>query len=138
MTFRWNTRILFVDTDASGRIHYTALFRCFEAAEIEFFRSIGVLHQHPGVSFPRVHVECDYRSAIFYDDPLTIEVSVGRIGNASVQLKFRVLKNAAEAASGNVVMASLDLATQRATAIPQSVREKLAPYAGVAEILRQS
>jgi len=57
MPFRWTTRILFIDTDASGRIHYTAMFRYFEAAEIEFFRSIGVLHEHKGISFPRVHVE---------------------------------------------------------------------------------
>src|SRR5579862_8073458 len=99
MPFHWTTRILFMDTDASGRIHYTALFRYFEAAEIEFFRAIGILHEHPGVSFPRVHVECDYRSAIRYDDLLAIEVSVGRIGNTSVQLKFRVLKDEVEAAS---------------------------------------
>jgi YbgC/YbaW family acyl-CoA thioester hydrolase len=128
MTFRWTTRILFIDTDASGRIHYTALFRYFEAAEIEFFRAIGVLHEHPGIGFPRVHVECDYRSAIRFDDLLVIEVSVGRIGNASVQLKFRVLKNEVEAASGNVVIASMDRETQRATAIPRSVREKLEPW----------
>lgn len=128
MTFRWTTRILFIDTDASGRIHYTAMFRYFEAAEIEFFRSIGVLHEHAGISFPRVHVECDYRSAIVYDDLLEIELSVGRIGNTSVQLKFRVLKDGVEAAAGNVVIASLDKQTQRATAIPAGVREKLTPY----------
>lgn len=128
MTFRWDARILFIDTDASGRIHYTAMFRYFEAAEIEFFRSIGVLHEHAGIAFPRVHVECDYRSAIVYDDLLEIEVSVGRIGTTSVQLKFRLLKDGVEAASGNVVIASLDRQTQRATAIPAGVREKLTPY----------
>lgn len=125
MAFRWKARILFIDTDASGRIHYTSLFRYFEMAEIEFFRSIGVLHEHPGVSFPRVHVECDYRSAIRYDDLLVFEVSVGRIGNTSLQLKFRVLKDEAEVARGNVVIASLDKATQRATPIPENVRARL-------------
>jgi YbgC/YbaW family acyl-CoA thioester hydrolase len=128
MTFRWTTRILFMDTDASGRIHYTALFRCFEAAEIEFFRSTGVLHQHPGIGFPRVHVECDYRGAIRYDDQLAIDVSVGRIGGASIQLKFRVLKDETEVARGNVVIASMDLATQRAVAVPAAIRMKLEPY----------
>jgi acyl-CoA thioesterase FadM len=87
-----------------------------------------VLHEHKGISFPRVHVECDYRSAILYDDLLEIEVSVGRIGNASVQLKFRVLKDGTESASGNVVIASLNKQTQRSTPVPQNVREKLTPY----------
>jgi YbgC/YbaW family acyl-CoA thioester hydrolase len=126
--FRWPVRIRFIDTDASGRIHYTAMFRYFETAEIEFFRHIGVLYEHPGVSFPRVHVECDYRGAIRHDDLLTIEVSVGRIGRSSVQLKFRATKEEIEAASGNVVIASLDRQTQRATALPENVRAKLLPY----------
>ena len=39
--FSWRTRIRFIDTDASQRIHYTALFRHFEAAEEEFLRSFG-------------------------------------------------------------------------------------------------
>jgi len=128
MAFRWTTRILYIDTDASGRIHYTSLFRYFEAAEIEFFRSIGVLHHHPGIGFPRVHVECDYSGAIRYDDLLVVEVSVGRIGNTSVQLKFRVLKDESEVATGNAVIASMDRQTQRASAIPPGIREKLEPY----------
>jgi acyl-CoA thioester hydrolase len=128
MTFRWTSRILFIDTDASGRIHYTALFRYFEAAEIEFFRTIGVLHHHPAVAFPRVHVECDYRSAIRYDDLLTFELSVGRIGSVSVQFKFRVLNNEVEVARGIVVIAGMDRETQRAMPIPAELREKLEPY----------
>ena len=128
MQFRWATRILFIDTDASGRIHYTALFRYFEAAEIEFFRATGVLHSHPGVSFPRVHVECDYRTAIRYDDLAVFEVSVGKIGSRSIQLKFKVLVNGVEAAAGVVVVAAMDRETEKGVALPQSVREKLMSY----------
>jgi YbgC/YbaW family acyl-CoA thioester hydrolase len=127
-TFRWSARILFIDTDASGRIHYTSMFRYFEATELEFFRSIGVLHEHPGVSFPRVHVECDYRTALCFDDPIVVEVWIGRLGNTSIQLKFRVLKDGVDAAGGSVVIACIDRATQRSTAIPQNVREKLQPW----------
>ena len=128
MQFRWTTRILFIDTDASGRIHYTALFRYFEAAEIEFFRATGVLHSHPGVSFPRVHVECDYRTDIRFDDLAVFEVSVGRLGSRSIQLKFRVLANEVEAATGIVVIAGMDREKQTGVALPQKVREKLQPY----------
>jgi acyl-CoA thioester hydrolase len=128
MQFLWTTRILFIDTDASGRIHYTALFRYFEAAELEFFRTTGVLHSHPGISFPRVHVECDYRAAIRFDDLVVFEVSVGRIGSRSVQLKFRVLVDEVEAAAGMVMIAGMDRETQTGVAIPQGVREKLQPY----------
>lgn len=130
-TFRWETRIRFVDTDASGRIHYTAMFRCFEAAEIEFFRAIGVLYEHRAMGFPRVHAECDYRTAIYHDDLLAIEVSVGKVGNSSLQLKFRAMKGDVEAARGNVVIACLDRATQKATPLPGNVRARLEPYLSV-------
>ena len=130
MPFRWSTRILFIDTDASGRIHYTALFRYFEAAEIEFFRATGVLHSHAGVSFPRVHVECDYRTAIRFDDLAVFEVSVGKIGSRSIHLKFRVLVNEVEAAAGVVVIAGMDRKTQTGVALPDSVKEKLQRYVG--------
>jgi YbgC/YbaW family acyl-CoA thioester hydrolase len=128
MVFRWTIRILFIDTDASGRIHYTAMFRYFEAAEIEFFRSIDSNHVYTEMGFPRVHVECDYRSAIRCDDQLVIEVSVGRVGNASIQLKFRALNDELEVAEGKVIIAAMDRTTQRATAIPPALRERLHPY----------
>ena len=76
MVFRWTVRILFIDTDASGRIHYTALLRYFEAAEIELFREAGAMADRAHVGFPRVHIECDYRSAMLLDDEIVIEVTV--------------------------------------------------------------
>src|SRR3954451_17649209 len=123
MVFRWTIRILFIDTDASGRIHYTAMFRYFEAAEIEFFRSLGMAHDFAEVGFPRVHVECDYRAAIHYDDVLVIEVSVGRVGGASIELRFRALKGEVEAASGKVIIAAMDRETQRARPLDATMRE---------------
>jgi acyl-CoA thioesterase FadM len=44
MPFIWPSRVRFADTDASQRIHFTAMLRHFEAAEIEFLRSLGLLH----------------------------------------------------------------------------------------------
>ena len=128
MKFRWTTRILFIDTDASGRIHYTCLFRYFEAAEIEFFRAVGVLRRDPVVAYPRVHVECDYRTPIGFDDEVVFEVTVGRLGNTSIRLDYRVFTAEVEAACGKVVIAWMDRQTQRAALIPDSVREKFQPY----------
>ena len=62
--FRFETRIRFIDTDASGRIHYTAMFRYFESAEIEWMRSRGIIYGGGDFTFPRVHVECDFKLAL--------------------------------------------------------------------------
>jgi YbgC/YbaW family acyl-CoA thioester hydrolase len=126
--FRFETRIRFIDTDASGRIHYTAMFRYFESAELEFMRSLGVLYGHGNSAFalPRVHVECDFRLAMVHDDLIVIEVCLTKLGRASIRLEFRTLKDGELAAKGVVVIACMDRRTQRAIAIPDNVRAKLA------------
>ncbi len=123
--FVFETRIRFIDTDASGRIHYSCMFRYFESAEIEFFRTLGFRTFASNVSFPRVHVECDYRLALLYDDLIRIEVRLTRVGRSSVRLDFRTTKQAAVAAEGHVVMVCMDRTTQQAVEIPADLRAKL-------------
>ena len=124
--FRFQTRIRFIDTDASGRIHYTSMFRYFESAEIELLRTVGITYQlRHSYAFPRVHVECDFLSAIAHDDLIEIETSLIKLGRSSAHFQFRTFKEAALAATGSVVIACVDRATQRAIAIPEDVRAKL-------------
>jgi len=124
--FRWQTRIRFIDTDASGRIHYTCLFRYFESAEVEFLRSFGMTYEYKQpYSFPRVHVQCDYLLALINDDLITIEVSIGRIGSASIRYDFRVMKDEQMAAHGSVVAVCIEKETQQAVPIPDWLRQTL-------------
>ena len=116
--FRWNGRVRFVDTDASQRIHYTALFRFFEAAEHEFFREIGHFYDDREAVWPRVHAECDISGALRFDDEIVIEVTVDRVGNSSFGLSFRALKDEAECGKGKVVIVCMDPATQKGKPLP--------------------
>ncbi len=124
--FRFQTRIRFIDTDASGRIHYTAMFRYFESAEIEFLRTLGIVYLKGPLAFPRVHVECDFKLALGHDDPIEILVSLTRLGRSSARFEFQTTKGGDLAASGAVVVACIDRETQRAIEIPAALREKLA------------
>jgi acyl-CoA thioester hydrolase len=124
--FRFQTRIRFIDTDASGRIHYTAMFRYFESAEIEFLRALGVTYDaQRGYNLPRVHVECDFMRVIGHDDLITIEVSLTKLGRSSIRLEFRTFKGDDLAAKGAVVMASADRMTLGSVPIPDDLRAKL-------------
>jgi acyl-CoA thioester hydrolase len=124
--FRFQTRIRFIDTDASGRIHYTSMFRYFESAEIELLRTVGITYDlRRSYAFPRVHVECDFIGAIGHDDLIEIETWLAKLGRSSVHFQFRTFKDAELAAKGSVITACVDRATQRAIAIPDDLRAKL-------------
>ena len=125
--FRFETRIRFIDTDASGRIHYTAMFRYFESAEIEWMRSRGIVYGGGEFTFPRVHVECDFNLALRHDDPIAIEVFLTKLGRSSARLEFRTWKKDEIAATGAVVIVCMSRATQRAIPIPDELRNKLEP-----------
>ena len=123
--FTHRVRVAFPDTDASGRIHFTAMLRYFEAAEIEFLRSLGYCYRDaPDVGFPRVRVECEYRSAVGFDDELDIAVSVKRVGTSSYTLEFAALKDGVTAANGSIVVVSVGR-PGRAQALPEVLREAL-------------
>jgi len=131
MPFVYSTRVRFVDTDASGRIHYTAMLRHFEAAEQDFLRMIEAFYKTgylAGVGFPRVHAECDYTGMVAFDDPLDIEVRVERVGNSSYTLGFAASVEGRPVAHGKLTIVSIDLGTQRPRAIPEELAGKLRAY----------
>src|SRR5579884_1953464 len=135
--FRFQTRIRFIDTDSSGRIHYTAMFRYFESAEIEFMRSLGITYIQREYSFPRVHVECDFLLPLVHDDVIDIEVTLSRLGRSSATLDFQTFKSGELAAKGRVVIVCMERKTQRATAIPDELRARLEPASGRAATARE-
>ncbi len=129
----WRSRIRFVDTDASGRIHYTALFRQFEAAEEEFFRSLGVSYsteESRDLALPRVHVEADYSGPLRFDDEIDVVVDVARVGEKSYTLNFTVFltQTGEEAARGSITAACMSKRSGRSHPLPQPLKEALQNY----------
>jgi acyl-CoA thioesterase FadM len=95
---------------------------------MEFLRHLGIPYsaiETAAVSFPRVHVEAGYRAALCADDPISIAVSIDRIGNSSYTLAFRVLRGEVEAAHAKIVIASMNRSTGQSCALPSPVREAL-------------
>lgn len=130
MPFTLRSRIRFVDTDFSTRIHYSALFRHFEIAETEFLRSLGVDYFRwfaMGLSLPRVHVEADYLAVLTFEDEIDIEVRVERLGTSSLTLAFRVVKctSGEEAARGRLVGVCINVQSGKSTPIPPDIRQAL-------------
>lgn len=126
--FVWRHRVRFVDTDASGRIHYTAMLRFFEVAENEYLRAIGMEYarmEDAATSFPRAYVDCNYTGAVRDDDEVDIAVETERVGRTSFTLAFRSTISGKPVAHGRIVIVCMDTGSQKARPLPESLAKVL-------------
>ncbi|MGZ3583851.1 MAG: acyl-CoA thioesterase [Ktedonobacterales bacterium] len=135
-------RVPFVDIDSSQRIHYTAMFRYMELAEHELMRRIGMPYATTlqGIAYPRVHLSCDFRGPIVFDDQLVIDAHVERVGASSWTVGFVArhlcgpgqpdvtlgeVQPGEVVAEGRMVIVAMDPSTDRSTALPEELRRAL-------------
>jgi acyl-CoA thioester hydrolase len=126
-------RVEFSQTDAAGIMHFAAFFELMEQAEHELLRSLGlsvVMHDAEGtISWPRVAARCDFRAAARFEELLTIEVQLTRLGTKSVTYAYRFFRDGDELAVGEITAVCcrmIDHAPPQSIEIPASIREKLA------------
>jgi YbgC/YbaW family acyl-CoA thioester hydrolase len=85
------TRVAWVDTDAGGRIHFTAALRWAEEAETALMRRLGLPHERWG-SFPRRKVEAEYLKVLRFDDEIEVRLRVDKVGRTSVTYAWTIAK----------------------------------------------
>lgn len=104
--FHYKRRVEFRDTDMARIVHFSVFFTYMEEAEHDLLRSLGlgVFSEHQGttISWPRVAAECNYRSAIRFEDEIEIRVAIQRIGKSSVTFQHKIFKGDIPVADGSV------------------------------------
>lgn len=117
-------RVEWPDTDAAGHYHHSTVVRWVEAAEAVLLRRLG-LAQLFG-STPRVHFEADYRARLWFGQLVRTELSVTKVGTASLHYAFTVRADDSEvAATGRMSIAHSAARATGATPWPEDVREVL-------------
>lgn len=106
--FDTTRRVSFSDTDASGRVHFTAILRYVEDAEHAFFASRGMAVIGANHGWPRVHIDCDYRAPLFFGDEVQIRLVVQVVGKSSVKYTFAVKKSDQLCAEGSMVIVRVE------------------------------
>ena len=88
------TRVIeFCETDMAGIAHFSNFYRWMEQAEHAFLRSLGLTvanEQADGttIGFPRVSANCRFLSPAKFEDELTVELQIQRLGVKSVTYDF--------------------------------------------------
>jgi YbgC/YbaW family acyl-CoA thioester hydrolase len=92
-------RVRWIDTDAGGRIHFTAAFRWVEAAETELFRTLGLFDEWGG-EFPRRQVEAEFFRMLVFDDEIELTIRVENVGRSSIRFAWEARHDGEIAMSG--------------------------------------
>lgn len=120
---REQLRVLWIDTDAGGRIHFTAAFRWAEAAELGLYRELGLTEHVPRL--PRRHVEANYHRVLVFEDEIEVTLSVGSIGRTSVTYEWQIARGGELAIEGRHTVVNVD-ADGRAQPLDDAFRAALA------------
>ena len=115
-------RVAWVDTDAGGRIHFTAAFRWAEAAEHDLLRSLG--HSFHG-GFPRVDVHATYRAPLRFDDEFELALGVGKVGRTSIGYTWAIRTPAGDVAIEGRHLAVYVGDSERPTDLPADLHHQL-------------
>jgi acyl-CoA thioester hydrolase len=87
------------ETDQMGYVYYGRYLEYFEEARTEMIRSLGFPYtklEENGVMLPVVHTEVDYKSPIFYDELMRIEVLLFDIPMVKLETFYKVFTNRRE------------------------------------------
>ena len=136
--FTWERRVEFSETDAAGIAHFSSFFLYMEQAEHALFRHCGwtifpcrsavAPPESLAVSWPRVHCSCDYKAPAFFEDQLSVDLSIERLGNTSITYRHVIRRDSTILAIGRIttVCSRFDSQTHHMTAcpIPEHIRDR--------------
>lgn len=137
--FRTTRRVEFRETDAAGIAHFSSFLCYMEQAEHDLLRtldwSVMIPHEETGyLSWPRVHVECDFQGAVQFEDVLDINVDIVRLGARSVTYRFQFTCKGRQIASGKTIAVCCHVRNDRSLEsidIPEPLRTRFERYVSV-------
>jgi acyl-CoA thioester hydrolase len=119
------SRVAFGDTDCSGWLHFPAIFRHVEEAEHAYLRGRGIpIISRAEGGWPRVHVSCDFKLPLHFDDEIEVRLGIDRIGAASVAWTFEIHRSGELCAHGKMTTVRVD-AEGKPVVIDEATRAKL-------------
>ncbi len=122
-------RVGYVDTDQMGIVHHSNYVRYFEVARCEFMRQCGLSYaemERRGIMMPIVDVYSSYHSPAYYDDLLTIEVSLDEMPMARIKLHYKVLNESGKLLNtGYTTLGFMYSDSRRVTRVPSWFLEAL-------------
>jgi len=133
-THEMQVRVRYGDTDKMGYVYYGNYPYYYEMARAEAIRALGVSYksiEDSGVVMPVTRMNIKYIQPAFYDELLTIKVTVPELPGRIIVFNYEVFNEARKRLNdGETSLIFLDTKTNLVTRTPDVLLEKLKPFFG--------
>ena len=127
MSFKWNMRVYWEDTDAGGIVFYANYLKFFERARTEWLRSLGfsqtTIRQELGVIFIVSETSVRYLQPARLDDELSVTAHIEQAGRASLHFSQSIFRQASLLCKSSIRVACVNADTLKPARIPALIYE---------------
>jgi acyl-CoA thioester hydrolase len=129
--FRHSLRPRYAECDQQGVVFNSHYLAYFDISMTELWRAAFggyVTMLDRGIDMVVAEAQLRFHASARFDDDLTLEVSVARLGNTSIVTDHAILRDALRLVSGSLRHVFVDRYTLVKTPIPGWMRDGLAPW----------
>jgi acyl-CoA thioester hydrolase len=130
--FAHGLRVRYAECDPQGVVFNAHYLAYFDASITELWRAAFGGYRvmmDRGVDLVVAEAQLRFRAPARFDDELTLEISVTRMGNTAITSAHRIGRGAEVVVEGTLRHVVVDLATLTKMPIPDWIRDGLAPWA---------
>lgn len=122
-------RVRYGETDQMGVVYHANYAVYFEVGRTEWLREYGLSYssmEAEGIMLPVISLQINYKNSARYDDKLKVITTLKKIPTASIVFDYELRKiNGELLATGNTVLAFIDMERNRPTRCPKYLLDKL-------------
>jgi len=128
LTTETKIRVRYGETDQMGYVYYGNYPLYYEVARTDMIRKIGWTYrkmEKSGVMMPVVSLNVKYIRPAFYDDELTVKVTVKEVPTKKMEFEYEVFNEKNKLINtGNTTLVFVDMKTGKPTKPPSDFMEK--------------
>jgi acyl-CoA thioester hydrolase len=129
--FRHQVRVRYAECDPQGVVFNAHYLAYFDTSITELWRTALGGYQamlDRGVDVVVAEAQVRFRAPARFDDVLTLEISIRRLGNTSITSAHRIVHDGELVVEGTLRHVLVDRPALTKTAIPDWLRDGLAPW----------
>ena len=132
ISYSTQVRVRYKDTDQMGIMHHSNYVVLYEQARTEWLRDMGLTYaeiERRGIMSPIIEVHSRYHYPAFYDEVLTIKVSMEEMPAARLVIASEVYNEAGKLINtGSVTLGFMHAASRRPCRAPEWFISALEEY----------